>query len=148
MKVLKKFAPSRFGTLALVVFMAGTILGLGAVLAFSSNNQKTINVAETPCQDICVDLREYKADPETLTVTVGSFVQFNSADGKSHDLSLGKGGEEHSHQGKFRSGEFQANEGWRVQFNEEGSFFFHDHLNPKINVLIVVYTPGKEYIIE
>ena len=56
-----------------------------------------------------------------------------------------EGGEEHVHEGKFSSGEFKADEAWRVQFNDAGTFFFHDHLNPKLNILVVVYTPGANY---
>jgi plastocyanin len=105
-------------------------------------------VSQTKCDGICVALQADRAEPDTITVQPGDFVQFNSADGKSHSLSVGEGGEEHSHTGSFSSGTFGGDEAWRVQFKEEGSFLFHDHLNPKINVLVVVYTPGKEYKVQ
>ncbi len=89
--------------------------------------------------DVAVSLRDEGAVPDTITVRAGQTVQFNSADGRSHNLSLGKGGEEHNHRGPFASGEFGADEAWRVQFKQAGSYFFHDHYNPSSIVLVVVY---------
>lgn len=123
------------------------LLGFGLVYGISrSTDNRTVHRAA--CEDTCVALTEDGASPNAIAVATGSYVQFNSADGKSHNLSIGKGGDEHEHTGKFYSGEFQADEGWRVQFNEEGSFTFHDHFNPQINIVVVVYTPGKEYQVE
>ena len=142
MKFLKKKSKNNHvWRLSLVVAVAG-IIGFGMVFAFSYNNQKT--GSQTRCEGTCVALEKDKAVPDTLAVKVGDFVQFNSADGKTHDLSLGKGGEHHEHKGQFESGEFGGDEAWRVQFNDEGSFQLHDHLNPKINVLVIVYAPGKD----
>lgn len=128
----------------IVVFIVALIVGFAVVYSFSSGSDKN-TYSQSSCKDTCVALIEDKASPDTIALKVGDYVQFNSADGKSHNLSLGKGGEEHSHKGKFYSGEFKADEAWRVQFKEEGTFFFHDHLNPKITILVVVYTPDKEY---
>ncbi len=50
-----------------------------------------------------------------------------------------------SNMGKFESGDFGANEAWKVQFKDEGTFQFHDHLNPKISVLMVAYIKDKQY---
>jgi plastocyanin len=96
------------------------------------------------CEGTCVALMADKAEPDTLTVKAGEYVQFNSADGKAHSLSLGLGGKEHQHKGPFSSGAFQADEAWRVQFKEPGTYTFHDHLNPNINVLVVVYQEGTD----
>lgn len=123
------------------------LLSFGAAYTVTAKNNKSQNqVATDPsCSDICVDLYQDKASPNTLAVAVGSYVQFNSKDGKAHELSLGGGGGEHEHKGDFQSGEFKADEGWRVQFKEEGTFTFHDHYNPNVNIVVVVYTPGKDY---
>lgn len=129
-----------FGTIAVI---AG-LIGFAGITALNSGKETD----STNCAGICVALGPKVASPDTVTVAKGDFVQFNSADGKTHSLSLGKGGEEHSHNGKFNSGDFKGDEAWRVQFNEDGSFFFHDHYNPKVNVLVVVYTPGKDYKIQ
>lgn len=124
------------------LFIAAGLVGFSVVYAMSKNTDSN---EQTNCEGTCVALYKDRADPDTVTVPVGTYVQFNSADGKAHSLSLGEGGGEHDHTGKFNSGKFQADEGWRVEFKDEGTFYFHDHLNPKINVLVVVYTPGKDY---
>jgi plastocyanin len=96
----------------------------------------------------CVALKPGNAEPDTLTVIVGESVQFNSADGNKHNLSQGLGGEEHSHTGPYSSGDFAADEAWRVQFKQPGTFKFHDHYDPAINILIVAYEPGNVKPIE
>lgn len=133
-------------TPALIAFFV--ILTLGAFAASYTINNSPKAAAGSVCTGNCVALNKDKAVPDTLTITPGEYVQFNSADGRSHSLSIGAGGDEHSHTGSFSSGTFKADEGWRVQFKDEGSFLFHDHMNPKINVLVVVYTPGKTYKVE
>jgi len=133
-------------TPALIALFLVLTLGAFATSYVISNSQKA--GAGPVCTGRCVALYADKATPDTLVVTPGEYVQFNSADGKNHSLSVGGGGDEHSHSGSFSSGTFKSDEGWRVQFKEEGSFLFHDHLNPKLNVLVVVYTPGKTYKVE
>lgn len=89
-----------------------------------------------------VQLQATKATPDTLSIPVGSTVQFDSHDGNEHELALGEGaadGHGHDHTGAYSSGTFGADEGWRVQFKETGTYFFHDHKNPDINILVVVY---------
>ncbi len=127
------------------MFMAVAVVAFAGTYALTNDQQLA---ATSECADTCVSLKSDKAYPDTVTVTPGSYVQFNSADGNSHSLSLGQGGHDHAHHGKFSSGTFGADEGWRVQFKEEGSFVFHDHMNPEISVLVVVYTPGKTYKVE
>lgn len=129
------------------VVLAG-IVGFGAVYGFSSAYMDTKSASQDDCKDTCVALRKDGANPNSIAVALDSYVQFNSADGKSHNLSIGKGGDEHEHTGKYYSGEFQADEAWRVQFKEEGTYTFHDHLNPKINIVVIVYQPGKDYKVE
>lgn len=143
MKKTEKAAKSQ---LTFIIVVAVIVSVVSFAVAFSVSRSK--NSSQARCEGTCVALREDTADPDTISVKVGTYVQFNSADGKTHKLSLGEGGKEHSHKGKFTSGDFKGDEAWRVQFKEEGSFLFHDHFNPKINVLVVVYTPGKEYKIE
>lgn len=139
--------PKNYHIVLVGVFLAALLLGFGVSYVVRSNATQG-HLSRQNCSGTCVDLRADEASPDTIAVATGTYVQFNSADGKSHNISIGKGGEEHDHHGKFHSGEFQADEAWRVQFNEDGSFYVHDHLNPKINVLIVVYTPGKDYKIQ
>lgn len=138
--------PTNVQLIALTIIAALLSFSLVYVIVSRSNDNRTAD--NTACEGTCVALTKDGASPNAIAVATGSYVQFNSADGKSHNLSIGKGGDAHEHTGKFYSGEFQADEGWRVQFNEEGSFTFHDHFNPKINIVVVVYTPGKEYEVE
>lgn len=126
-------------------FMIIAAIGFG--ISFMLFNGKK-SVAEPGCDGICVALQQEGASPSAVTVENGSYVQFNSADGKAHSLSLGGGGEEHNHHGQFSSGEFRADEAWRVRFDKDGTYKFHDHFNPKINVVVLVYTPDKDYKIE
>lgn len=142
-RFIARLTGSRLALAAVFVLIA--LLGFTATYALSKNDA---TAAGTVCQGTCVALQADKASPDTVTVTPGSFVQFNSADGEKHSLSLGDGGSEHDHKGTFSSGVFKADEAWRVQFKEEGSFVFHDHFNPDISVLVVVYTPGKDYKVE
>ncbi|MES2971364.1 MAG: hypothetical protein V4702_03525 [Patescibacteria group bacterium] len=139
-KSSRKKALYYVGLAALALFVGLS----GFMITSRKNNHHTNTPAQqTVCDGICVALRAEKADPDTITVKAGEFVQFNSADGKTHRLSLGKGGEDHDHSGPFNSGDFKADEAWRVQFKEPGTFSFHDHYNPDINILVVVYNPAK-----
>lgn len=141
MTLFKKLTNNRVAVFITVLIIAGLLSFTASY--FVRNNKSTAN-----CNGTCVDIYEDKATPDTVAVTAGSYVQFNSKDGKTHDLSLGAGGSEHQHKGKFQSGDFGANEAWRVQFKDEGTFTFHDHLNPKVSILVVVYTKDKQYKVE
>ena len=145
---MKKFIRESKNRKVLLPILA-VLIGIGGfVVAYSYSSTKIQITKAGQCNVTCIELQQDKASPDTVAVAKGSFVQINSADGQSHSLSLGEGGSAHSHNGSFNSGTFKADEGWRVQFNEEGSYVFHDHLNPKISVLVVVYTPGKDYKVE
>lgn len=126
--------------LAVIAITAGLLGFMG------TKSLKGRQVAATyTCGDsTCVRLTAAGAQPDTLAIEAGTFVRFNSADGQKHSLSLGRGGEEHGHNGPFSSGDFAADEAWKVQFKDKGTYLFHDHYNPKINVLIVVYEPDGD----
>lgn len=146
MKYFKNITRDRAVLFAAILIIAG-LFSFGTVHTVSARNIRN-QLSKTRCQSFCIGLYEDRASPDTIAVPLGNYVQFNSKDGKTHDLSFGEGGVEHVHSGKFYSGDFSANEGWRVQFNQEGTFYFHDHLNPKISILIIVYSPGKNYKIQ
>ncbi len=122
--------------------MAVAVGLIGYMLTSHGGTKNNKTVQAHSCDGYCVALESGKANPDTLTVKVGESVQFNSADGKTHSLSLGKGGDAHEHNGPFSSGEFKADEAWRVQFKEPGTYYFHDHYNPGTNILVVVYKPS------
>lgn len=112
------------------------LLALGGALFFKS--EKSEKVVYT------VSLFIDHAQPQELMLKVGEFVQFNSKDGKYHNISSGKGndyGKDHDHVGEaFVSGVFGPDEGYLLQFKKAGIFYFHDDLNPKLFVTVVVYS--------
>ena len=133
--------------LRLVMIVVGILLvtsGVGFALAKTSAPK----VSSTP-PDHTVSLLNDHADPSAIAVTKGDYVQFNAKDGKTHNIGQGSGNDEvhqglngTSHEHDYRakeSGAFGADEGYRVQFNQTGTFSFHDHLNPKISVTVIVY---------
>lgn len=129
-----------------VLMVLPLIIATGSFFAAKQFAEQETVVGASACDvKACISLTESGAVPSEITIPAGSYVQFNSSDGKTHNMSLGKGGEEHDHKGPFHSGEFKGDEAWKVQFKEDGTYYFHDHYNPKINVLVVVYTEGKDY---
>ncbi len=137
-KKLKKLL-SQSAVLFPLVAVIAIGVGFVGVNALSGKDQ----VANGNCDGICVALTTEGMRPDELAVEAGSFVQFNSADGKKHNLSVGEGGGghdgKHEHRGKLASGDIAPDEGWRVRFNEAGTYELHDHYNPKLNILVIVY---------
>ncbi|MBA3723598.1 MAG: hypothetical protein H0W89_01745 [Candidatus Levybacteria bacterium] len=95
-----------------------------------------------------VALKNDKAIPDAVAIKVGEYVQFNSKDGKSHEIASGTGdgyGNDHGHdQSGVDSGVFDADEAYKVQFKKTGTYEFHDNKNPKIFVTVVVYKPDTK----
>ena len=141
-KVAKKIAKRsriRFGGIAAVAILFGLV---GFVIARQVGSDRASISATAECPvDVCVALQSEAAVPDTVAINVGQSIQFNSADGQTHSLSQGLGGEEHSHTGPYSSGDFAGDEAWRVQFKQPGTFKFHDHYNPDVNILVVAYEP-------
>ncbi len=54
----------------------------------------------------------------------------------------------HKHTGTYISGDFKADEAWKVQFKEAGTFDFHDHYRPELHVTVVVYKSGGDHKIQ
>lgn len=101
-----------------------------------------------------VSLTDQGAQPNAVAVVKGGYVQFDTKDGKQHSMSQGKGAHEvhheahsevHEHQAYGKeSGVFGPSEAYKVQFHQTGTFNFHDHLNPKLSITVVVYEPGSK----
>lgn len=164
--ILKKFTtlPLMIATLAAVSLLAGFV-------SVSALNQPAA-VQTNGCDVTCIDITESGFSQAELAVTTGSTVEFRSADGRSHNLALGRGTDHsahkepttephhgddhhaeatshddhdkqaHDHVAGTESGEFGANEAWRVQFKQPGTYLIHDHLNPDFTILVVVYDPA------
>ncbi len=134
-------------TVGLILFIAA--ISFAAVFSFAQkkNSSRSLNKADCPVSE-CVSLYSQSASPDTITVTVGSFVQFNSSDGKKHNISLAHSVVQHEDASEYESGDFEADEAWKVQFKKDGAFTFRDKYNDRISVNVIVYTPGKDYKIQ
>lgn len=131
------------------IALAAIAFGYMTVQAFTSNAGR---VSSASCQGICVNIERGGMNPTELAVKTGEFIQFNTADGQKHNLSLGDGHnseqgshdpQAHDHSAGFESGEFGPGEAYRVQFKKPGTFVMHDHDHPTNRILIVVYNPSK-----
>lgn len=56
---------------------------------------------------------------------------------KSHKQEESK--HAHDHTDGFSSRLFGPDEAWKATFQEPGTYFLHDHANPEVNILVVVY---------
>ena len=123
------------------IFLASLSVGFFATLASSP-----------PAEDKTVydiSLLDGKAVPDTIIVKVGEYVQLNAKDGKDHDIGYGKGdafGHEHDHPASDfgESGRFGPGEGYRLEFTKTGIYYFHDHLDPRIEVTVIAYDPHAQ----
>lgn len=112
------------------------------------------------CQNVCVSLTTTGMSPNELAVKIGEFVQFNSADDQMHNISMGRGEDgskgqnheahnaPHEHIGDYSSGDFGADEAWRVQFKKAGTYHLHDHYHPNLQIVIVVYDSNNPTTIQ
>lgn len=141
---MRLFHKKKKNTLTVLIVFIGVVIGAFLIGYLLAKPKDTVQYSKTCEVDSCVQLTANGAKPNELSVKLGSTVQFNSADGKVHKLSLGEGGEEHAHTGSFQSGEIKADEGWRATFSKPGTYFFHDHYNPDINVLVIAYKPDSD----
>lgn len=150
----------KFGLLFLAAIGAG-LISFTVVNNIKGNEKLSATAEQKTCSDICVSLTESAMSPNAIFVKVGEFVQFNTNDGKTHNISLGAGADvhddasedhhdadhettPHEHTGAYSSGEFGVGEAWRVQFKEPGTYMLHDHYNPKLFITVVVYQPGAD----
>lgn len=112
-----------------------------------SNNAKAKQASKCPVS-YCVALNKDAATPSEISVIAGSYVQFNSADGGTHNLFLAHAAVQHEDASRYESGDFGAAEAWKVQFKQDGAYSFKDKNNEEVEINVVVYTPGKDYKIE
>ncbi len=155
-RIAKSLVANKFLVVAIfaVFSIAGFVGVQAATNSSSTKSNASISSESSNCAvDVCVALTETGALPSTITVIVGQTVQFNSADGKSHNLTTEKeeAGSLHEDHGSgivFTSGEFGADEAWRVQFKDKGTYDFRDTENSDISILVVAYEPGAELSIE
>lgn len=142
----------RFPVVIIGVALVAVLAGFVGVSALTAKTPQA-SVAENTCGAHCVEILPSGFSKTELAVTVGSTVEFRSADGRSHNLALGRGSEHsdgkehadssapahHDHVSGTESGVFGPDEAWRVQFKQVGSYLIHDHANPDFTILVVVY---------
>lgn len=114
------------------------------------------SVGHATCQNgmQCVGLYSDAAEPSAITVAVGQTVQFNSADGKKHNLAIGgEGTQGHGSHSQatleeFQSGDFGGDEAWQATFSKTGTYDFRDKYNDRIKATVIVYQPGADTTIK
>ena len=125
--------------------LIGFAVVVGVVGAYEARVHFKVPVKDTRIIHY-VALSASGADPANLLIKTGEYVEFDSKDGKTHDIASGIGngdGEKHDHQqGEVESGDFGPDEGYLVLFKTVGTFYFHDHLYPNINESIGAYDPA------
>jgi len=126
-----------------VIFFVVLILTVGIVFGISYKigffNSPALG---SPKNIHMVSLMGNKAVPDIVLAKVGDFVQFNSKDGKDHNLAQGNGNavdktHEHKEYG-IESGNFKKDEAYKIQFKKVGIYAFHDHYNPDIYMRVIV----------
>jgi plastocyanin len=143
----------------ILIFVSIAVVAAGLTFGVTYYKQTQNAVVSDAVQ---VDLLTDHAQPSVVSVGKGKFVQFNTKDNKTHNIGQGSGestthdasssthehgpeGATHEHTpGTKESGTFGKNQAYRLQFNEKGTFTYHDHLNPKISIVVVVYESDKK----
>lgn len=129
---------------AWIVAVIGFI-GASFVGAISTNN----DIRQSKCDAAaCISLSRQSSQPEVITVTSGSYVNFNSADDQKHNIALTHSGIQHEDKNRYESGDFNADEAWKVQFKKDGVYTFEDKYNENAEITVIVYNPGKKYEIK
>lgn len=144
---------ARMPLVILIIAVTAAASGFFAVQAIAARGSSASQSCDVA---VCVALTEQGMDPDTITLKKGEFVQFNAADGKTHNLAFGSGadsaahhdsaesGAPHEHAGDTVSGDFESDEAWRAQFNQVGTYRLHDHYNPELEIIVVVYDPASD----
>lgn len=123
--------------------IAASAFVLAAVLGYGLQHRSPLKPKEHPMAQVSqVFLLKDRIDPDTVLVGVGEFIQFNSRDGRSHNLAQGRGnnfGRDHDHEPGLESGVFGPDEAYRVQIKKPGTYFWHDHAHPELSATVVAY---------
>lgn len=166
MSIMKHTKKQQYIMIAGFVFIMAVSAGVTGYLT-ARNETGLAQTESTNSQVTSIDLYESSVSMDTVVLEVGQTVQVNNKSNYSRELSLGSGnaghsseqGEEekaedhaesqedtheesnstHDHTKGFSSGLFGTDEAWRATFQEPGTYFLHDHANPEVNILIVVY---------
>lgn len=128
-------APGRSYSLVLVAAILASASFVGSYFYFNSGRQS----ATVEASVVRVKLAGDKAIPDSLAVKVGQSVSFDTGDNQRHAIGFGRGGAHHQETADYSTAEFGPGQSWLVKFKQKGVFELHDHEQPLINVLVVVY---------
>ena len=160
---LKRLVPFIAGGVLVAVISFVTVLavnsGSDSTLAntapAASRTEPRLGSKENPHQ---VSLTGTQTEPIDLLVDVGDYVQFNSRDGREHQVIQGKPTADHGHDeyadavhgeahgladSPLDSGIIKADEGYLVQFTTVGKFDFHDNYNHDYAITVISYDKDK-----
>ncbi len=131
-----------FTLFCFAVFVLSTLL---TGLVYWNTNQHEQFVLESDGTKVLIHHIMITAEhmaPDALSIHVGEYVQFNTSDGRTHEVGLGKGdeySEDHDHvDPEFESSEFGSGDAYRVKFSKPGVYDFHDHDHPELFATIIV----------
>lgn len=156
--------------LPVAVLVGGLVAGgIGYAVAYNARTESdnsNSNVVQTQESTLGskqnphkVELTRDAKEPVDLLINAGDYVQFNSSDGKEHQVIQGKPTLDHGHDalsdathGKehgtsdkpLDSGVIKADEGYVVQFKNIGKYEFHDNFNHDYAVTVIVYDKDKK----
>lgn len=157
------------------IIIAGIVLIAASVITIGLTHAQKIKSNSTESNNtVYVDLFADRAEPSTVSVEKGEYVQFNGKDETIHNIGRGSGAgvnheaykasesdhehteedtsvshdhaesDAHEHLAGEESGSFGEGQFYRVQLDKVGTFTFHDHLNPEISIVVQVYEPGSQ----
>lgn len=136
-----------------MTFVLVTGITFAITSSVASDSEKTSAVTPsllgTKDKPYEVALTKDNKGPVDLVIKTGEYVQFNSKDGKEHQIVRGVATEEHGatstghESSKISSGVIKSDEGYLLQFNEVGKFEFHDNYNHHYTITIIVYDPNQ-----
>ena len=121
-----------------MMLVGGTVFFTALKLLGKSNQTSNQQQATTTNEPAIykVPLDKNSKEPVNAAIKKNDYIQFDSEDGGQHHIvRLGEG----EHGGDtLDSGVFGADEGYRVQFKDIGTFYLQDKLNPDIKISVTV----------
>lgn len=136
------FVSKRNGLTFIAIFV---FFALGAFIA--SRTYANASAKADTSHSVALTMSGIK--PSAIAITKGDYVEFDTKDGRTHEIGQGKGDDEvhhasgqdvHDHLiGGKLSGNFGPGEGYKVRFSQTGTYDFHDHLHPELSLTVVVY---------
>ncbi|GAC1413044.1 MAG: hypothetical protein NVSMB66_3890 [Candidatus Doudnabacteria bacterium] len=146
---MTKFNSKILSSFLIVAALGAVVYGIN-LKKKSSLRQPTLAAATAPVSPYItkIDLLSDRAKPDVVAIKINQSVQFDTKDGQKHQISSGKGadglGDPHQHDSTgIESAVFGPEEAYLLKFSKAGTYYFHDHFNPKIAATVIVYDSSK-----